>query len=93
MLFTHGLDKDLEFEADKFGMEYAYRMGYHPAGLQEFLDILGKTSSAKSSIYFTTHPSIPERLQELGQVFAQYKGVGLYPILAKRYGATIKGQL
>lgn len=33
VLFTKGLDKNLEFEADKYGREFAYRMGYFPGGL------------------------------------------------------------
>ena len=28
VLFTKGLDKNLEFEADRYGREFAYRMGY-----------------------------------------------------------------
>ncbi len=93
MIFTHGLDKDLEFEADKLGMEYAYRMGYHPSGLKGFLDILGKSSLLKSSIFFSTHPSIPDRLLGLGQLLPQYKGVDHYPSLPTRYQSRIKGQL
>ncbi len=93
ILFTHGLDKDLEFEADEFGTEYAYRMGYHPAGLKDFIQILGKSGSSKSSIFLSTHPGPAERFQGLNQILPQYKGVGLYPILARRYQARIKGQL
>ncbi len=93
ILFTHGLDKDLEFEADKFGMEYAYRMGYHPAGLKEFIQILGQSSSSKSSIFLSTHPGPAERFQGLSRLLPQYKGVGLYPVLARRYQSTVKGQL
>jgi len=93
ILFTHGLDKDLEFEADKFGTEYAYRMGYHPAGLKDFIQILGQSSSSKSSIFLSTHPGPAERFQGLNQFLPQYKGVGLYPILARRYQARVKGQL
>jgi len=93
ILFTRGLDKNLEFEADKFGMEYAYRMGYHPAGLKDFIKILGQSSSGKSSIFLSTHPGPAERFQALSRLVPQYKGVGLYPILARRYQSTIKGQL
>jgi predicted Zn-dependent protease len=93
ILFTHGLDKDLEFEADKFGMEYAFRMGYHPAGLSEFIQILGQSTSSETSIFFSTHPGPADRYQELSKVLPQYKGVGLYPTLARRYQSRIKGQL
>ena len=93
ILFTRGLDKDLEFEADKFGTEYAYRMGYHPAGLKEFIKILGQSSSGKSSIFLSTHPGPGARFQALGRLLPRYKTVGLYPILAKRYRSAVKGQL
>jgi len=93
VLFTRGLDKDLEFEADKFGMEYAYRMGYYPAGLRDFVKILGQSSSRESSIFLSTHPSPASRFQALGRLLPRYKGAGLYPILARRYQSTVKGQL
>ncbi|VAX17429.1 Single-stranded DNA-binding protein [hydrothermal vent metagenome] len=92
-LFTHGLDKDLEFEADKLGMEYAYRMGYQPTGLQEFIEILSKSDSGETSIYFSTHPSFADRLLGLSKLLPQYQGVGNYPVLATRYQSKIKGQL
>jgi predicted Zn-dependent protease len=93
VLFTRGLDKNLEFEADNYGMEYAYRMGYHPAGLKDFIKILGQSSSRESSIFLSTHPGPGERFQALGRLLPRYKGVGLYPVLARRYQATVKGQL
>lgn len=93
VLFTRGLDKDLEFEADKFGMEYAYRMGYHPEGLKNFLRVLGKSQGRDSSIFLSTHPSPASRFQQLLGLLPQYKGVALYPVLSRRYLSTIKGQL
>ncbi|GJL77094.1 MAG: hypothetical protein NPINA01_00830 [Nitrospinaceae bacterium] len=93
VLFTRGLDKDLEFEADKFGMEYAYRMGYHPEGLKNFLKILGKSQRRESSIFLSTHPSPASRFQQLIGLLPQYKGFALYPVLSKRYKTTVQGQL
>ena len=60
-LFTRGLDKNLEFEADQVGTEYAYRLGYYPGGLKDFLKILGKSKSRDSSIFMSTHPSLGDR--------------------------------
>ena len=50
VLFTRGLDKELEFEADKFGTDFAYRMGYQPAGLKEFLKVLSGSRQSNGSI-------------------------------------------
>lgn len=93
VLFTRGLDKDLEFEADKYGMEYAYRMGYHPEGLKNFLRVLGKSQGSGSSIFLSTHPSPASRFQQLLGLLPQYKGVALYSVLSKRYLSSIQGQL
>ena len=93
VLFTRGLDKDLEFEADKFGMEYAYRMGYQPQGLKNFLRVLGKSQGKGSSIFLSTHPSPVSRFQHLIRLLPQYKGTALFPVLSRRYQATIQGQL
>ena len=43
VLFTRGLDKDLEFEADKFGMEYASSifLSTHPSPASRFQQLLG----------------------------------------------------
>ena len=48
ILFTKGLDKNLEFEADKYGREFAYRMGYFPGGLQNFISKLGKSKEGEA---------------------------------------------
>ena len=93
VLFTRGLDKNLEFEADQFGMEYAYRMGYHPAGLKDFINILGQSSSRESSVLVSTHPGPGARFQALTGLLPRYKAVGLYPNLLSRYQSTTKGQL
>lgn len=37
VLFDKGLDKNMEFEADKSGMETAYRTGYDPSAMIEVL--------------------------------------------------------
>jgi predicted Zn-dependent protease len=55
-----------EMEADKVGFQYAARAGYDPAGLREFLATLkGKGPTDAGALKFSsTHPGIPERLEE-----------------------------
>lgn len=93
VLFTRGLDKNLEFEADKLGAEFAYRTGYFPGGLKDFIKILGKSESRGSSIFLSTHPSPGERYRQLGRHMVHYKSAMLYPVLSKRFRTTVKGRL
>ncbi len=94
VLFTRGLDKNLEFEADKYGTEFAYRMGYFPGGLKDFIRTLGKnTASNSGSLFLSTHPSPKERYQILSKQMNRYKAAVLYPVLMKRYKTAIKGRL
>ncbi|GJL78624.1 MAG: peptidase M48 [Nitrospinaceae bacterium] len=65
IIFTYGLDKNLEYEADKMAAEYANRLGYNSGGLKSFLDILNKTQPGKDSVFLSTHPSPQDRLAEL----------------------------
>jgi len=93
ILFTRGLDKNLEFEADKVGTEYAYRLGYNPAGLKDFIKILGKSHKGESSIFSSTHPSPRERFGKLVEKTKKYQATALYPVLTKRYQSEVKGKL
>ncbi len=92
VLFTRGLDKELEFEADKFGTEFAFRTGYQPAGLKEFLNVLSASRGKGGSIFLSTHPSPRDRNARLMQILPRYPGAG-YPILANRYQKVTKGRL
>lgn len=91
-LFTKGLDQSLEFEADKFGVDYAYRVGYHPGGLREFLKTLGR-HQGNQSVLLSTHPSPRQRYGQLTSQIRRYGNTSKAPILANRYAAETKGQL
>jgi predicted Zn-dependent protease len=90
VLFTKGLDKNLEFEADKYGREFAYRMGYYPGGLQNFIRKLGKSSEGGKSIFMSTHPSAGERYNILKKSWSRYQKASLYPVLKKRLLSAFK---
>lgn len=90
LLFTRGLDKNLEYEADKVGTEYAYRVGYHPGGLSDFIKILASTSGGHS-VFFSTHPSPRDRFMQLKELLGQYKSTDFNPVLPIRYKAETKG--
>lgn len=84
MLFTRGIDKSLEHEADQDGLEYALRAGYHPAGLQYYLQRLARVQGSIQSVFFTTHPPIAERVQLVGRLDKQPDTARL-ALLAERF--------
>jgi len=92
VLFTHGLDKELEYEADRLGMEYAHRVGYHSGGLLNFLKILGKGRS-HDSIFFSTHPTPKDRFIHLYKMKKELSGQVSPAVLSKRYTARTRGLL
>ncbi len=63
LLLEKGLDKDLEFEADREGVKYAIRAGYEPRALDRFLERLAakKKKDNDKTVMDMTHPSIPDR--------------------------------
>ncbi|MEE2986897.1 MAG: M48 family metalloprotease [Nitrospinota bacterium] len=93
ILFTRGLDHNLEYEADKFGTEYAYRTGYFPGGLKDFLKILGQSQSKNKSIFMSTHPSLVSRFKRLTSTMRSYKSALLSPVLTNRFQSRTKGHL
>ncbi len=85
MLFTQGIDKNLEFEADHYGIEYAYRAGYAPFGLQHYLQRLARKQGGVQSVFFTTHPSVRDRLQRVGQKLTKLPKDKRLAVLERRF--------
>lgn len=91
-LFSHGLDKDFEYEADEVGTDYAFRLGYHPEGLKNFLTVLN-ARSGHESIFWSTHPSPQDRLNNLSQKMNAFNSGLSYPVFAAEYTQQVQGQL
>lgn len=88
-LFTKGLDKKYEFDADKFGVAYAAASGYDPKGLPEFLAKLKEDKGKGGSIFFSTHPPLSERIARLRkEELPKHTKSG--QILAERFAANIE---
>lgn len=64
---ARGLDKSVEYEADRLGLSYATRAGYEPFGLADVLQTIGQTNKGDTSValLFKTHPHPDERLAAL----------------------------
>lgn len=78
-LYTRGLDKDDEYEADRMGVVIAARAGYDPYGLPAVLQSLQTVNPnyAGLALLFKTHPSFASRLDLLAKLmdepFASYE--------------------
>lgn len=74
VLFDRGLDKNMEFEADVSGMDFAYRTGYDPRGIIEVLNVLKtkQSTAKKKGSWFSTHPPLKNRLARCREQAARY---------------------
>ena len=90
LLFTKGLDKDKEFEADVVGVDYAYRAGYNPLGLEDYLQTLAKEEGHVESKFFTTHPSTTERIAKIDTLLKDYSDIKNLPFLTERFHQYVK---
>jgi predicted Zn-dependent protease len=90
LLFTKGLDKDKEFEADVVGVEYAYRAGYNPQGLENYLQTLAKEEGHVESKFFTTHPSTTLRISKIDTLLKDYSDIKGLPFLTERFHQYVK---
>jgi predicted Zn-dependent protease len=74
VLFDRGLDRNMEFEADLAGMEFAYRTGYDPGGMIRVLQMLQQRErgAQKAGSWFSTHPPLSDRIGRGRQHAARY---------------------
>ena len=65
-VYAAGLDKDDEYEADRLGVVYAARAGYHPYGLPRVLQMYaGAAGESGFELLFSTHPTPQDRMDKL----------------------------
>ncbi len=92
-MYSRGLDKSDELEADRLGIVIAVRAGYDAYGLPSVLQTLQAMSAQDSAValMFKTHPAPGERLDSLGEkmqpVLDAYSGQAQ---LADRFVRQIK---
>lgn len=93
-LYTRGLDKSDEIEADRVGVVLAARAGYDSYGLPSVLQTLQAMSAQDSSLalMFKTHPSPADRLGALSERMQPVlDAYAAQPQLPERFAASIKG--
>jgi predicted Zn-dependent protease len=92
-MYTRGLDKSDELEADRLGVVIAARAGYDAYGLPGVLQTLQAMNAEDSglALMFKTHPAPAERLDALGDklqpTLDRYAG---QPQLAERFARETK---
>jgi predicted Zn-dependent protease len=66
-VYSRGLDKNDEFEADRVGVVLAARAGYDPYGLPAVLEMLDQQDpkSGRLALLLKTHPKASDRLARL----------------------------
>jgi beta-barrel assembly-enhancing protease len=91
-VFTRGLDKGDELEADRLGVAIAARGGYDAYGLPSVLQTLQAMNPQDSglALMFKTHPAPGERLDELEKLQGLLDAYAAQPQLAERFLATAR---
>jgi predicted Zn-dependent protease len=93
-VFTRGLDKDDELEADRLGVAIAARGGYDAYGLPSVLQTLQAMNPQDSglALMFKTHPAPAERLDALEKLQGLLDAYAAQPQLAERFLATARAR-
>ena len=91
-MYTRGLDKSDELEADRLGVVIAARGGYDAYGLPSVLQTLQAMNAQDSGValMFKTHPAPAERLATLDRMQAMLDRYAAQPQLADRFVRAIK---
>jgi len=92
-MYSRGLDKSDELEADRLGVVIAARGGYDAYGLPSVLQTLQAMSAQDSALalMFKTHPAPAERLNSLSENMQPLLDTySSQPQLAERFVRQIK---
>ncbi|OGP57582.1 MAG: peptidase M48 [Deltaproteobacteria bacterium RBG_13_49_15] len=87
VLFDKGLDQQMEYEADRSGMNISYRTGYDPSGMLSVLEMLKKKedTSEKKGTWFSTHPPLSQRIGRCHTEMNRYPDARSLAIVPERF--------
>jgi predicted Zn-dependent protease len=84
-----GYSRWQEYAADAEGARVAYRAGYNPAGLTEFLRTLQAAGKKDKKGFFSSHPPAADRLEKVESLLAAEKLAGVTdPARTSRFTKT-----
>lgn len=63
-----GFSRNLEYQADDYGVKLMRQAGYNTEGAVKALAKLGMDTSRGLNKYLATHPDIPRRIDRVGQI-------------------------
>lgn len=91
-MYSRGLDKADELEADRLGVVLAARAGYDAYGLPAVLQTLQAMNAQDSALalMFKTHPAPAERLAALDKMQATLDAYAAQPQLVERFVAQTR---
>lgn len=92
-IFSKGLARKDEYEADRIGAALVARAGYDPYGLAAYLQMLSTLTQQESnlSLLVQAHPQPAERINELEKHTAMLDRYASQPQVTARFKAMIKG--
>lgn len=90
-LYSRGLDKEDEFEADRMGLVIATRAGYDPYGLPAVLQALGAMNPKDGALafMFKTHPAPAKRLERLSPLLDKLEPFASQPQVHDRFSKQL----
>ncbi len=88
-LTTEGYDHQYEWAGDVAGAEYAFRAGYHPAGLLPFLESAVSGGAVPVFEAHRTHPDPKVRMDKIRAKLATFGDYEHMPRVAGRYASQV----
>ena len=91
-IYSRGLDKGDELEADRLGVVIAARAGYDPYGLPAVLQTLQAMNPSDSAVamMFKTHPAPADRLAALSTIMPPLDAYSGQPELRARFVSEVR---
>ena len=91
-LYSKGLDRDDELEADKLGIRLLAKAGYDPYAFISGLQMLESLNPSDSglALLFKTHPRPEDRIRRVSSSLASLTDLPSANTLAKRYKRFVK---